>query len=151
MKGAIILSKDKKLSISLPKGDTTDQAIENLKKIIEAKSTLFKHAFLTEELEIIIESKKISFPWFRVESTPEEVDAYMRFCTALLDLCKKQKKITAKEKEVGNEKYAMRCFLLRLGFIGEETKKVRKELLKNLSGSPSFKDKKAVKEVNENE
>ena len=50
-----------------------------------------------------------------------------------------QKRITAREKEVGNEKYAFRCFLLRLGFIGAEFKDERKILLHNLSGNSAFK------------
>ena len=45
----------------------------------------------------------------------------------------------AKEKIVDNEKYAFRCFLLRLGFIGTEYKTERKILLRNLSGSSAFK------------
>ena len=40
------------------------------------------------------------------------------------------KRITAKERTVENEKYAFRCFLLRLGFIGDEYKTSRKILLK---------------------
>ena len=36
--------------------------------------------------------------------------------------------------------YAFRCFLLRLGFIGDEYKAVRKILLANLSGSSAFKN-----------
>ena len=46
---------------------------------------------------------------------------------------------TAKEKETDNEKYAFRCFLLRLGFIGAEYKGERKTLLRNLSGSSAFR------------
>ena len=47
--------------------------------------------------------------------------------------------VNAKEKDVDNEKYAFRCFLLRLGFIGDEFKTERKILLRNLSGSSAFK------------
>ena len=50
-----------------------------------------------------------------------------------------QKRITATEKPVDNEKYAFRCFLLRLGFIGNEYKTQRKILLRNLTGSSAFK------------
>ena len=39
-----------------------------------------------------------------------------------------------------NEKYAFRCFLLRLGFIGDKYKQTRKILLRNLAGSSAFKD-----------
>ena len=47
---------------------------------------------------------------------------------------------TAKEHEVPNEKYAFRCFLLRLGFIGKEYKDCRKILLEKLSGSAAFRN-----------
>jgi hypothetical protein len=50
---------------------------------------------------------------------------------------------------VENEKYTFRCFLLRLGFIGEEYKETRKVLLKNLSGSSAFKSGAKDKEVSE--
>ena len=63
----------------------------------------------------------------------------MHFLTALCEMARTQKRITAKEKEVDNEKYAFRCFLLRLGFIGEEFKAERKILLRNLTGSSAFK------------
>ena len=50
--------------------------------------------------------------------------------------------ICATVGEVVNEKYAFRCFLLRLGFIGDEYKQDRKILLENLEGSAAFKTKK---------
>jgi hypothetical protein len=55
-------------------------------------------------------------------------------------MSKEAKRVTATAKEVENEKYAFRCFLLRLGFIGAEYKKDRKILLQNLSGSAAFRD-----------
>ncbi|MDD7450824.1 MAG: hypothetical protein PUK76_07235 [Treponema sp.] len=67
----------------------------------------------------------------------------MHFITALCEMSINQKRINATEKDVDNEKYAFRCFLLRLGFIGEEYKAERKILLKNLSGSSAFKCGKA--------
>jgi len=59
-------------------------------------------------------------------------------------LCKtatQKKRVTAKEKETeGSPKYAMRCFLLSLGFIGEEYKGARKILLSKLEGNSSWKN-----------
>ena len=63
----------------------------------------------------------------------------MHFISALCEMAKTQKRITAKGKSVDNEKYAFRCFLLRLGFIGDEYKAERKILLRNLTGSSAFK------------
>ena len=81
----------------------------------------------------------MSFPWFSDMLTPEELSAYEMFICKLYEMAGNQKRITAREKEVDNEKYAFRCFLLRLGFIGAEHKQTRKILLRNLTGSSAFK------------
>lgn len=65
---------------------------------------------------------------------------YLHFVHALCEMACNQKRISVQEREVENEKYAFRCFLLRLGFIGEEYKVERKILLKNLTGSSAFKN-----------
>ena len=62
-------------------------------------------------------------------------------------MARNQKRVTAKEKETDNEKYSFRCFLLRLGFIGDEFKVARKVLLKNFTGSSAFKSAPTAKEV----
>ena len=41
--------------------------------------------------------------------------------------------------DTDNDKYAFRCFLLRLGFIGDEYKIARKVLLRNLKGNSAFR------------
>ena len=82
---------------------------------------------------------RIAFPWFKELPSPEEIKAYSHFIAALCEMALNQKRITAKEKPVDNDKYAFRCFLLRLGFIGDDYKTERKILLRNLSGSSAFK------------
>ena len=69
---------------------------------------------------------------------PEETQAYMSLIAALSQMAKEATRVTATETEVESEKYAFRCFLLRLGFIGAEYKAERKILLKKLSGSAAF-------------
>ena len=69
----------------------------------------------------------------------------MKFITALCNMAKTQTRISPKEKEAENEKYAFRCFLLRLGFIGDEYKTDRKVLLQHLEGSSAHKNAKGVK------
>jgi len=54
-------------------------------------------------------------------------------------MARNAKRVNAKEKDTDNEKYAFRCFLLRLGFIGAEFKTERKILLRNLTGSSAFR------------
>lgn len=48
-------------------------------------------------------------------------------------------------------KYAMRLFLVRLGFVGDECKQARKILLRNLSGNCSWKAGHAPEKVKEAE
>ena len=70
----------------------------------------------------------------------DAANASLHFVHALCEMACNQKRISVQEREVENEKYAFRCFLLRLGFIGEEYKVERKILLKNLTGSSAFKN-----------
>ena len=112
--------------------------VGNLTKLLDAKGSLIKKALGIDDLRFELEEDRITFPWF-AEPQPEEASAYTHFISALCRMSKDAKRITAKEKPVDNEKYAFRCFLLRLGFIGDAYKTDRKILLRNLSGSSAFK------------
>lgn len=127
------------ICISMPRGLFTDSTLENLKALIAAKGNLIKKALGTDNLPIEVNDAKVSFPWFVGTPTPEELKAYDTFICKLCEMARNQKRVSAKEKEVDNEKYAFRCFLLRLGFIGAEFKTERKILLRNLVGSSAFK------------
>ena len=127
------------LTVSMPRNNFSEGALENLQALVEAKGELIRHALDVEELPIEISEDEVSFPWFEELPTPEEIKAYTHFISALSEMAINQKRITVKEKEVENEKYAFRCFLLRLGFIGKDYKDERKILLRNLTGSSAFK------------
>ena len=127
------------LTVSLPRESFTDAALENLHRLVDAKAALIKKALAVESLPVEADAEKVSFPWFADGQDGDAAKAYTHFITALCDMARKQKRVTAKERPADNEKYAFRCFLLRLGFIGEEYKNERKILLKNLSGNGSFK------------
>ena len=124
--------------------------MRNLNAILAAKGSLIKKALGADELRIDRNEKMVSFPWFSERMlTTEEARTYTHFISALCEMARNQKRITAKEKEVDNDKYTFRCFLLRLGFIGAEYKAERKILLKNLSGSSAFKNGGAGHDVSE--
>lgn len=127
------------LVIEMPKEGFTDTAIANLDKLIESKGELIKKAIGVTLLPIEQNEETLRFPWFPFDSNADEVKAYTHFIAAMCEMAKKQVRITATAKEVDNEKYAFRCFLLRLGFIGSEYKTVRKILLSKLTGSSAFK------------
>ena len=128
------------LTVAMPRDSFTDAARENLRKLVDAKGSLIKKALAVDSLPIETDGEKVSFPWFAEGQDSESVKAYTHFIAAICDMARNQKRITAKEKPADNEKYAFRCFLLRLGFIGAEYKVERKILLKNLSGSSAFKN-----------
>ena len=124
--------------------------VGNLTKLLEAKAALIKKALGVDDIRIEVDPEKVSFPWFSDIPDADTCRAYQNFIAALCKMSKEQKRINATEKPVDNEKYAFRCFLLRLGFIGAEYKADRKILLQNLDGSSAFKSG-AKKEAESNE
>ena len=127
------------LCIELPLKDTTEAAIDNLCRMVDSKATLIKKALGADSLEIELTDERIRFPWFDRIPEPEVINAAAHLIGKMLAAAKNQKRVTAKEKETDNEKYAFRCFHQRLGFIGEEIKKTRRTLLRNLTGSAAFR------------
>ena len=136
------------LTIEMPLELVGESTIDRLRKIVENKGELFKAAFKTDNLEIIIEADKICFPWFTVEND-DDADAYCTFISMLCEFAKNQKRINNKPDTSDNPKYTMRCYLLRLGMIGAEYKSTRKVLLRNLSGSSAFRKAGNSNEVSE--
>ena len=135
------------ICISMPRSLFTDKNLENLKAITAAKEILIKKALGADSLPIEVADTKVSFPWFPGEPTPEEINAFDTFVCKLCEMARNQTRVVAKEKATDNEKYAFRCFLLRLGFIGDEYKAARKILLRNFTGSAAFKSGPKAKEV----
>lgn len=130
------------LTIEMPRDYFNDTSLDNLKNLISSKSALIKKALGIEHLEIEVTDEKVIFPWFEINQEESITTAYTHFVYALCEMARNQKRVQAKEKATDNEKYAFRCFLLRLGFIGDEFKLERKILLQNFSGSAAFKGKK---------
>lgn len=124
------------LTVSIPLDKV---AVGNLTNLLEAKGGLIKKALGVDNLPIEITEDTIAFPWFSTMPEPDEVSAYTQLIVALCNMSKAQKRVTAKATDPENEKYAFRCFLLRLGFIGDEYKTSRKILLRNLSGNSAWK------------
>ncbi|HEN0367634.1 TPA: virulence protein [Streptococcus agalactiae] len=124
------------LTVAIPR-DKVDTS--KLEKILENKGDLIKKALGIISLEIKEEKEQVSFPWFE-EIDEDHLITYTRFIEKLCKMSMEAKRINDSSKEVINEKYAFRCFLLRLGFIGDEYKADRKILLEKLSGSSAFRN-----------
>ncbi len=131
--------QQEKLTIAIPKESLTDTALENLQKIIANKQTLFQRAFRTDSTEVEITEEKINFTWFPYTTDSDEIAAYTQFISRLCDMARDAKRVSSKPTETDNDKYAFRCFLLRLGFIGKEYTTARKILLRNLTGNSAFR------------
>ena len=123
----------------------TMQKCESAKRshtLVLNKSTLIKKAIGADALPIGRSETTLYFPWFRVDALVEDVQTYITFIAQLCTTAKARKRIIAVERNVINEKYAFRCFLLKLGFIGDEYKVARKTLIARLEGDSAFKHSK---------
>ena len=129
-------------------GEITLDTVGNLTKLLDAKGNLIRKALGITDLRIEVLDDRVAFPWFS-QVDADSAAAYTHFISALCEMSRNAKRVTATEKPVDNEKYAFRCFLLRLGFIGSEYKRERKILLKNLTGSSAFKNGGVGHEVSE--
>lgn len=139
MEKAVAATDEDSLSISLPRTLFTETALQNLDALLLSKGRLIRHAFDIREATYTLTDDRITFAWLHGTVTDETAKAYAEFISKLCQMARTQKCVTAKEKIVDNEKYAFRCFLLRLGMIGSAYKESRKILLQNLIGSSAFK------------
>ena len=132
------VDEDITMTISMPRGIMTDAGLENLKRLVWAKGALLRQAFAVENTEIEVTDEAISFPWFN-ELTPEELKYAAQFISGLCKFANNSKRITSKQRSEGNPKFAMRVWLIRMGFSGAENKGLRKYLLRNLPGDAAFR------------
>ena len=136
------------LTVEMPLEMVDESTIDRLRKIVENKGELFKTAFKTDNLEIIVEADKICFPWFTLEND-SDAEAYCTFISMLCEFAKNQGRINRKPDTSDNPKYTMRCFLIRLGMVGAEFKAARKAILRNLTGNSAFRKAGATNEISE--
>lgn len=143
---------------NVPQSESTGLTVEipldkvsvgNLTNLLDSKGTLIKKALGIEDIRFEIKEDRVAFPWFEELPDADSVKAYTHLIAALCKLSREQSRVSPTEREVANEKYAFRCFLLRLGFIGSDYKAERKILLKNLSGNSSWKNGAPAKEESE--
>ena len=69
-----------------------------------------------------------------------QLKSYIQLCLALSQMAKEVRTASSKPQQNENPKYAMRTWLLRLGFIGEEFETARDFLTKNLTGDAAFRN-----------
>ena len=65
--------------------------------------------------------------------------AMIQLCLAMSQLAKQVRFASPKPQQTENEAYAFRCWMLRLGFIGEEFKTARDFFLENMDGNCAWR------------
>lgn len=73
-----------------------------------------------------------------------QLKSYIQLCLALSQMAKEVRTASPKPQQNENPKYAMRTWLLRLGFIGDEFKTARDILTRRLAGDASFRNGRAA-------
>ena len=69
-----------------------------------------------------------------------QLKSYIQLCLALSQMAKSVRTASAKPQQRENPKYAMRTWLLRLGFIGDEFKTARELFTNRLEGDAAFRN-----------
>lgn len=73
-----------------------------------------------------------------------QLKSYIQLCLALSEMAKEVKSASPRPQQTENSKFAMRTWLMRLGFIGEEFATARDFLTRNLSGDAAFRNGRAA-------
>ena len=140
------VDSDNHFTVYVARSAVSDNAISRIEKMVEAREGIIKKAIGAENLEIWITDEVIVFPWFTA-SEPAVEQAYVDFVGLLCDRAMEMNRASDIEREVVNERYAMRGFLIQIGAIGRDYGTMRRILMSNLSGSAAFKDKKRKEEM----
>ena len=83
----------------------------------------------------------LEFRWFESCLHAGKVKAYIQFVLAIAAMALNARGASSQKREFNpaSARYDFRCFLLRLGFIGDEFKTARKHLLERMTGDSAFK------------
>lgn len=68
-----------------------------------------------------------------------KLKSYIQLCLAMSQMAKDLRSASPKEQQKENKKFAMRTWLMRMGFIGDEFATARETLTQNLSGDNAFR------------
>ena len=126
------------LTFAFPTTGWEENTRGNLEAMLASKGKLIARALCTAVVPVGFEADQAIFPWFADTPEPEVVEATTVLLTAMIKAASKAKRVSAKPPAGSNDKYAMRCFLLRLGFIGNQYKTARKVLMGNLEGNAAW-------------
>ncbi|MFR1377872.1 MAG: amidoligase family protein [Clostridium neonatale] len=82
----------------------------------------------------------IEFRLFNGTLHAGKIRSYIVLCLAISHQALNQKSASPRRTHTNNEKYTFRCWLLRLGLIGDEFKNCRMHLMKSLDGNSAWRN-----------
>ena len=137
------------LTLALPTTGLEERTGANLEAMLASKGALIGKALGLKALPVEFAKDQVSFSWFDQVPEREVAEATGQLLAAMVQAASDAKRVSPKPPAGANEKYTMRCFLLRLGFVGEETKTARKVLMANLDGNAAWANPPANKDAAE--
>lgn len=160
------------IEFSIPIGDANKTAIINFVNMLYSKQYLINRSLQMAVLSIHdsflkeLESKELSeikndeYSGFSIENDclvfdypniegGEMLKAYMTLMCMAFSKAKESTRVQAKLTHPENEKYYMRCWLIRLGLGGKGGAETRKALLKNLKGHTAFRTEDDIEKAKE--
>ncbi|GHU53732.1 hypothetical protein FACS1894132_06730 [Clostridia bacterium] len=138
------------ITIELPATNVKEDILRDLlnskNSLIDAalgEDCAWQHEYGTDglpltDLPIEFADGKVKFEWLRFGADSDAVTAWSTFLAAACKFSKTAKRVTAKDGEVENQKFAFRVFLTKLKLDGAENKWTRRYLLRNLTGDTAF-------------
>lgn len=134
------------LTITIPIEGNVEVVEVNLTALLASKGELIARALGIPATPVEFGDGTVSFPWFETVPESEVVLAASTLLAAMVRYAAEATRVSAKPTPAGNDKYAMRCFLLRLGFIGKAHKPLRATLLLRLDGDAAWRHPKPKSE-----
>ena len=81
----------------------------------------------------------VEFRLFDGSLDENSIEAYVKFCAAIVTYAENVTKTSAKKIDTDNDKYSFRVFMIKLGMKGKEFKTSREILMRNLEGNSAWR------------
>jgi hypothetical protein len=138
------------ITIELPATNVNEEILRDLLNskysLIDAAlggDSAWDHEYGTDglpltDLPIEFADGKVKFEWLRFDGDKDAVEAWSAFLCAAVKYSATAKRVTAKDSNPENQKFAFRSFMVKIGMSNAQSKWARKWLLKNLHGDSAF-------------
>lgn len=127
-------------------GGRSEQSVRNLRNIVASKSLLLESALRTHfptqigEMDLDADGFVELLPLeMATDLDLFEMRACLQLCCAITAQAVSQNRASAEVLRSENERYAFRCWMIRMGLTGSEYKPMRTRFLKRLDGDSSYR------------